>query len=114
MLNRFSRPVVGLAAALAAAAALASTPGQPAPDFTITDASGKAVKLADQRGRFVVLEWTNPDCPFVQKHYDSGNMQGLQKEFTGKNVVWLSINSTNRSHGEFKPGAEMTKWMSTH
>lgn len=114
MLKRRLKNIAGVAAVFAAATAFASTPGQPAPDFTITDASGKAVKLADQRGKFVVLEWTNPECPFVQKHYDSGNMQGLQKEFTGKNVVWLSVNSTNRSHSEFKPGAEMTRWMSGH
>ena len=114
MLKRLSRHLVGVAAVLVAASVVASTPGQPAPDFTITDASGKPEKLSDQRGKFVVLEWTNPECPFVQKHYDSGNMQGLQKEFTGRNVVWLSVNSTNRSHSEFKPGAEMTKWMSGH
>jgi len=114
MLKRLSRHLVGVAAVLVAASVVASTPGQPAPDFMITDASGKPVKLSDQRGKFVVLEWTNPECPFVQKHYDSGNMQGLQKEFTGRNVVWLSVNSTNRSHSEFKPGAEMTKWMSGH
>lgn len=102
------------AIALAAATALASTPGKPAPDFTISDANGKPVKLADQRGKYVVLEWTNPECPFVQKHYVSGNMQGLQKEFVGKDVVWLSVNSTNKSHSEYKAGNEMTKWMSGH
>lgn len=108
------RKLTGIALALVAATAFASTPGQPAPDFTIVDAAGKPVKLADQRGKYVVLEWTNPECPFVQKHYDSGNMQGLQKEFVGKNVVWLSVNSTNKSHSEYKPGAEMTKWMNGH
>jgi peroxiredoxin len=96
---------------LFAACSLASTPGQPAPDFTVNDASGKAVKLADQRGKYVVLEWTNPECPFVQKHYVSGNMQALQKEYVGKDVVWLSVNSTNRSHSEFKSGSEMVQWM---
>ena len=71
-----------LAAALAlAAAAHAGTPGQPAPDFTVNDAAGKPVKLSDFRGKFVVLEWTNPECPFVRKHYDSANMQGLQKQY---------------------------------
>jgi len=90
---------------------MAAIPGQPAPDFTVNDAAGKAVKLADQRGKYVVLEWTNPECPFVQKHYVSKNMQGLQKEFTGKDVVWLSVNSTNRDHSEFKSGAQMTQWM---
>lgn len=97
--------------ALFAAGSLASTPGQPAPDFTVNDATGKPVRLADQRGKYVVLEWTNPECPFVRKHYVSSNMQALQKEFVGKDVVWLSVNSTNRSHPEFKSGGEMTQWM---
>ena len=96
---------------LVAAASVAATPGQPAPEFTLNDASGKPVRLADQRGKHVVLEWTNPECPFVQKHYDSRNMQGLQKEYAGKDVVWLSVNSTNRKHSEFKSGAEMAQWM---
>ncbi len=68
-------------------------PGQPAPDFTLTDTNGKAHKLSALKGKFVVLEWTNPDCPFVKKHYQSKNMQGLQKAYTGKGVVWLVINS---------------------
>ena len=94
----------------AAAAAPAST-GAPAPAFTINDTAGRSVSLADYRGRFVVLEWTNPECPFVQKHYVSGNMQGLQKEWGAKDVVWLSINSTNASHGEFHSGEQMAAWM---
>jgi peroxiredoxin len=96
------------------AAAFAGTPGQPAPAFSIEDASGKTVRLADYRGKFVVLEWTNPECPFVRKHYDSGNMQALQKEFGARTVVWLSINSTNRRHHEFKSGDQMTAWMQKH
>lgn len=92
----------------------AATPGQPAPGFTIHDAAGMPVKLADFRGKHVVLEWTNPECPFVRKHYGSGNMQALQKEFGAKDVVWLSVNSTNRNHPEFKTGAEMSAWMRTH
>ena len=58
---------------------LAVNPGQPAPDFTLSDLSGKAVKLSDLKGKFVVLEWVNPECPYVQKHYNSANMPGLQK-----------------------------------
>ena len=108
------RSFIAVLAGLFAAVAFASTPGQPAPDFTVTDATGKPVKLADQRGKFVVLEWTNPECPFVQKHYVSGNMQELQKEYVGRNVVWLSVNSTRKSHGEFKSGSEMTQWMNGH
>lgn len=104
-----------LAAALAFATfAHAAAPGTAAPDFTVNDAAGKPVKLADFRGRHVVLEWTNPECPFVRKHYDSANMQGLQKEFGARDVVWLSINSTNRNHAEFKTGDEMTMWMGKH
>jgi len=68
--------------------------GKPAPNFTGTDSNGKAHKLSDYKGKIVVLEWTNPLCPFVVKHYDSGNMQKLQKEYTGKDVVWLSVNSS--------------------
>lgn len=91
--------------------AFAAAPGGTAPAFTITDTTGKPVRLADYRGKFVVLEWTNPECPFVQKHYVSRNMQELQKEWTAKGVVWLAINSTNASHAEFKTGAEMAQWM---
>ena len=69
--------------------------GKPAPDFTLTDTQGKSHSLADFKGKFVVLEWYNPDCPFVKKHYDeSSNMQKLQKTYTDKGVVWLSINSS--------------------
>ena len=75
----------------------AVAPAAPRPRFTITDTAGKAVQLADYKGKYVVLEWTNPECPFVQKHYSSGNMQALQKEWGGRNVVWLAINSTNAS-----------------
>ena len=68
--------------------------GQPAPDFTLADSTGKSHKLSDFKGKFVVLEWLNHGCPFVVKHYGSGNMQKLQKEYTGKDVVWLSIVSS--------------------
>jgi len=91
--------------------AFAAAPGATAPDFTIADTAGKPVKLADYRGKFIVLEWTNPECPFVRKHYTSNNMQGLQKEWGAKDVVWLTINSTNASHSEYKSGDEMAGWM---
>lgn len=68
--------------------------GQPAPGFTLTDSDGKSHNLSDFKGKFVVLEWLNHGCPFVKKHYSSGNMQSLQKEYTGKGVVWLSIVSS--------------------
>lgn len=104
-----------LAAAVAFASAVhAAAPGQPAPEFTVNDASGKPVKLSDFRGRHVVLEWTNPECPFVRKHYDSANMQGLQKHYGAKDVVWLAVNSTSRTHAEYTPGPEMAAWMGRH
>jgi hypothetical protein len=100
--------LIALIAAAAAAAlpllannALAATIGQPAPTFELKDTSGKTVRLADFKGKHVVLEWTNPGCPFVVKHYDSQNMQGLQKQYTSKEVVWLSVNSTARSAGDY-------------
>jgi peroxiredoxin len=97
--------------AVASLPAFAQRAGTTAPDFTLTDASGKTVKLADFRGKYVVLEWTNPDCPFVQSHYEARSMQGLQKTWGEKGVVWLSINSTRESHPEFKSGAQMIAWM---
>jgi peroxiredoxin len=99
------------ALAIVGGPALAAATGAPAPGFTIADTSGKAVRLADHRGKYVVLEWTNPECPFVRKHYTSGNMQALQKEWGAKDVVWLAINSTNANHAEFKTPVEMRDWM---
>ncbi|HSW14249.1 MAG TPA: redoxin domain-containing protein [Solimonas sp.] len=68
--------------------------GEPAPAFSATDSNGKTVQLSDYRGKFVVLEWTNNGCPFVQKHYSVGNMQSLQREATAKGAVWLSVISS--------------------
>ena len=84
-----------LALLVAAGTALAAPQvGQPAPAFTLTDSNGQSHSLSDFKGKFVVLEWLNHGCPFVVKHYESGNMQNLQKEYTGKDVVWLSIASS--------------------
>ena len=84
--------------------------GDTAPAFELKDTQGKTVKLADFKGRHVVLEWTNPGCPFVQKHYGAKNMQALQKEATSKGAVWLSINSTARSASDYlAPGALANK-----
>jgi peroxiredoxin len=85
----------------------AAVPGQPAPAFTADDLSGKAVNLSDYKGRTIVLEWHNFGCPFVQKHYRSGNMQALQKKY-GAEVVWLAVNSTNASHGDYQLPAQLT------
>lgn len=85
--------------------------GQAAPDFTLKDTSGKAVKLSDFRGKHVVLEWTNPGCPYVRKHYDSGNMPATQKEAVGKGVVWLAINSTEKSAGDYLEPPKLAAWL---
>lgn len=80
---------------LATTAHADAVPGQAAPAFDVKDASGKAHKLGDYKGKWLVLEWTNKDCPYVKKHYDgSKNMQTLQKTYTGKGVTWLSVISS--------------------
>src|SRR5882762_3629488 len=85
-------------AVLVSAVHAAVAPGQAAPEFSLVDINGKVQKLSDYRGKHVVLEWFNSECPFVQKHYESGNMQGLQTRYTQKGVVWLGITSTSRKH----------------
>lgn len=79
--------------AIAAAAVLAII-GQPAPSFTAENLKGESVSLADSKGKIVVLEWNNFECPFVKKHYGSGNLPKLQETYTAKGVVWLTINSS--------------------
>lgn len=87
--------VAALTLALVGSPAQATpTVGQPAPDFTATDSNGVSQRLSAQRGSIVVLEWTNHDCPFVRKHYDTNNMQALQKEAKTQNVVWWSVISS--------------------
>jgi peroxiredoxin len=89
--------ILSLASALLATASLAiAAPevGKPAPEFTLTDSNGKSHSLSDFKGKYVVLEWINFGCPFVKKFYEPGAMQKLQSEWTGKDVVWLAINSS--------------------
>lgn len=74
--------------------ALALKPGETAPDFQGTDSNGKTQSLSQYRGKYIVLEWTNQGCPYTKKHYDSGNMEALQREWTAKGVVWLSVVSS--------------------
>jgi peroxiredoxin len=102
---------LAVACTLLAGAALAATPGSVAPDFAVADSNGRAVKLSDYRGKYVVLEWTNPECPFVRAQYGAETMQALQKEAAGRDVVWLSVNSTNQSSSEYRSGAQMNVWM---
>src|SRR5207248_7618983 len=88
--------------------------GAAAPDFSLPDASGKTHSLSQYKGKYVVLEWFNPQCPFVKKHYGSGNMQELQEEYTGRGVVWLTINSSAPgTWGALSPeqaDQKMTEW----
>jgi hypothetical protein len=85
---------VAISAALVSASAFAAKVGAPAPDFAGKGSDGKSYKLADFKGKWVVLEWHNQGCPFVKKFYGGGAMQALQKEWTGKGVVWLSVLSS--------------------
>ena len=86
--------VVLACAAMISTLAWAARVGETAPDFTATDSNGQTHHLSDYRGKFVVLEWTNRGCPYTRKHYDSGNMQRLQQEWTAKGVVWLTVLSS--------------------
>src|SRR5438270_8410193 len=97
-----TKPIL-TALAVSVASAIYATDVPPvassAPDFSLTDDNGKTHSLSAYKGKYVVLEWFNPECPFVKKHYGSGNIQKLQEEYTGKGVVWLTIDSN-------APGAE--------
>lgn len=114
LLQRRTAMLAALAASaslLAGTAHAAAAVGQPAPAFTLTDTSGKTRTLAEFKGKTVVLEWTNPGCPFVRKHYDSANLPGLQKEFTAKDVVWLAVNSTEKAASDYLPPQQLARWI---
>jgi peroxiredoxin len=104
----FPAIVLFVAAATASAAGSAGAKlDSPAPEFTLVDSEGSRHSLSDFKGKWVVLEWVNYDCPFVRKHYGSGNMQKLQKTYTGKGVVWLSVcSSAPGKQGHFS-GSEL-------
>lgn len=87
--------------------------GSKVPDFSLVDTNGKTHTLADYKGRTVVLEWTNFGCPFVVKHYDSMNMQSLQKKYTDKGIVWLSISSSAKGKEGSMTSAEWNKEIAT-
>jgi AhpC/TSA family len=106
--------VLSLLALASAPVLSAAVVGQPAPAFSAVDTNGKTVSLADFKGKHVVLEWVNPGCPFVVKHYGSQNMQGTQVDATGKGVVWLAINSTSTDHSDYLKPAALAQWMQGH
>jgi peroxiredoxin len=90
----------------------AASVGQAAPAFTATDSNNHVHKLSDYKGKFVVLEWTNRDCPFTQKHYQSGNMERLQHEWTKRGVVWLTVVSSAPGEQGYVIGGEENAYMS--
>ncbi len=94
---------------LLTATAWAVEVGQPAPDFTGTDITGKTIKLADYKGKIVVLESYNSDCPFCHNQYQTGATQELQKQLAAKGVVWLLVNSVNPHNGSHRTAAEAQK-----
>jgi len=112
------RPLVALGASALALPTLfrarvvhaATLVGQTAPDFSLEDTTGQTVTLASLRGRPVVLEWNNPGCPFVRKHYE-GNLQSLQKAYTARGVAWLVINSTHDASGDYLTPPQLARWM---
>ena len=113
------RPVLTVAlfcaaaiAALSANAGPASAQariGNPAPAFSLTDSNGRTVSLAAYKGKTVVLEWTNHECPYVGKHYRGNNMQALQKKWTGQGVVWLSVISSAPGRDGYVSGEQANK-----
>ena len=110
MLPRRSLLVLAAVGALAGPAAAAPVLGQPAPAFQAVDADGRTRSLSEFRGKAVVLEWTNNGCPYVQKHYNSGNMQGLQKRATQDGVEWLTIISSAPGFQGYLTGPQARQW----
>ena len=96
---------------VAATAAFAVEVGKPAPDFTGTDINGKTIKLSDYKGKIVVIESYNSDCPFCHNQYKTGATQDLQKELTAKNVVWLMVDSVNPKNFSYRtPEQARAEW----
>ena len=102
-----------LAVTLAASPAFAVKPGDAAPDFRGTDSTGKTQTLSQYKGKYVVLEWANRGCPYERKHYESGNMEALQKQWTAKGVVWLSIISSSPGTQGYVTPAEENEYLKT-
>jgi peroxiredoxin len=101
-----------LAAALMPVAAGAQAAvGSPAPNFTATDSHGQTHSLSEYRGKYVVLEWHNQGCPYTRKHYVSGNMQSLQKEWTAKGVVWFTVISSAPGQQGYVTDAEENAYL---
>lgn len=102
-----------IAGAFAIATSFAAEIGKPAPEFASKTAKGEEVTLSDYKGKVVVLEWINFDCPFVQKHYSGKNMQNLQADYTAKEVVWLTVNSSAKDKQGYMEGSKMAEKVSS-
>jgi peroxiredoxin len=112
MTNRLmTSALLALVLLLPFSAALAARVGEPAPDFTATDSNGQVHKLSEYKGKFVVLEWTNRGCPYTQKHYNSGNMQKLQREWTSRGVIWLTVVSSAPGKQGYVTAAEENAYL---
>lgn len=100
--------------ATAISAVAVAKPGMPAPTFSVPDIAGKTVSLANFAGKIIILEWTNDGCPFVGKHYNSDNMQALQRKYTGEGDVWLTIASSAPGEQGYvtsaKAQADLARW----
>lgn len=103
--------IIGFAMLVSLSAAWAARVGDRAPDFSATDTAGKAHKLSEYKGKFVVLEWTNRGCPYTQKQYNSGNMQRLQREWTGRGAIWLTVISSAPGEQGYATGPEEDEYV---
>lgn len=101
--------IIYLGSLFQASAELAT--GAPAPAFKVASAAGPQISLSDYKGKTVVIEWTNPDCPYVKKHYDSGNMQKLQQEAATKGIVWLTVTSASPGKQGYVNALEAQSWV---
>jgi hypothetical protein len=108
---RMASTLAAFVAVLALSSTWAARVGERAPDFTATDSNGKVHKLSDYARKYVVLEWTNRGCPYTQKHYNSGNMQRLQKEWTGRGVIWLTVISSAPGKQGYVTAAEENSYV---
>ena len=111
MKSQMKVAIVTIALAMAATTAWAVKVGSAAPDFSGKDSHGKTQTLSQYRGKFVVLEWTNHDCPYTKKHYESGNMEALQKKWTERGVIWLSIISSAPGKEGFMTATEENQYL---
>jgi peroxiredoxin len=105
------KTIAVLAAAVFTTAAFAVEIGKPAPDFTGTDINGKTVHLSDYKGKIVVIESYNSDCPFCHNHYTTGAMQELQRDLAAKDVVWLVVDSVNQKNFSYRTPEQARKEM---